>query len=95
MNDRTSLELHAERPVVGGAMLARHEGRVVRVFGAIPGGHVRVRIDRERRDVVYATVIDAIITPDADRRIVSGDPAYRHIAYQCSSRSSRKSLVMR
>ena len=66
-------------------MLARHEGRVVLVVGAIPGEHVRVRVDRERRDVIHATVID-VIAPDADRRIVSGDPAcggqaYRHIAY--------------
>ena len=66
-------------------MLARHEGRVVLVDGAIPGEQVRVRVDRERRDVIHATVID-VITPDADRRIVNGDPAcggqaYRHIAY--------------
>ena len=85
MNDRAFLELHVERPVVGGAMLARHQGRVVLVDGAIPGERVRVRVDRERRDVLHATVID-VLTPDADRRVVTGDPAcggqvYRHIAY--------------
>ncbi len=79
------LDLRVERPVAGGAMLARHDGRVVLVHGAIPGERVRARVDRERRDVVHATVID-VVEPDPDRRSVEGDPTcggqvYRHIAY--------------
>ena len=79
------LDLRVERPVAGGAMLARHDGRVVLVHGAIPGEQVRARVDRERRDVVHATVID-VVEPDPDRRSVEGDPTcggqvYRHIAY--------------
>lgn len=67
-------------------MLARHEGRVVLVGGAIPGERVRARVDRERRDVIFATVID-VLDADPDRRLVAGDPAcggqtYRHIAYE-------------
>ena len=80
------LDLRVERPVAGGAMLARHDGRVVLVQGAIPGERVRARVDRERRDVMHATVID-VIEPVPDRRPVEGDPtcggqAYRHIAYE-------------
>ena len=79
------LDLRVERPVAGGAMLARHDGRVVLVHGAIPGERVRARVDRERRDVVHATVID-VVEPDPDRRPVDGDPTcggqtYRHICY--------------
>ena len=50
-----TLDLSVERPVAGGLMLARHEGRVVLVGGAIPGERVRARVDRERRDVIFAT----------------------------------------
>ncbi|MEO1997310.1 MAG: TRAM domain-containing protein, partial [Planctomycetaceae bacterium] len=38
-------------------MLAHHGGRVVLVDGAIPGERVHARVDRERRDVLFATVI--------------------------------------
>ena len=80
------LDLRIERPVAGGAMLARHDGRVVLVQGAIPGERVCARVDRERRDVIHATVID-VVEPAPDRRPVDGDPtcggqAYRHIAYE-------------
>ncbi len=84
-----TLDVHVERAVAGGVMLARHEGRVVLVTGAIPGERVRVRVDRERRDVIHATTVE-VLEPDADRRPSVGDPlcggqAYRHIAYprQC------------
>ena len=40
------MELTPDRPVAGGRMLARHEGRVVLVAGAIPGERVRVRVER-------------------------------------------------
>ena len=83
--DTERLDLTIERPVVGGAMLARHEGRVVLVAGAIPGERVRARVDRERRDVVYATT-EEVIEPHSARRAVEGEPAcggqvYRHIEY--------------
>ena len=40
------VELAIERPVAGGRMLARHDGQVVLVAGAIPGERVRARIER-------------------------------------------------
>ena len=66
-------------------MIARHAGRIVLVTGAIPGERVRAVVDRERRDVIFATVAE-VVEPDADRREVRGDPAcgghvYAHIAY--------------
>ena len=83
--DATRLDLTVERPVVGGAMLARHHGRVVLIAGAIPGERVRVRVDRERRDVVHATT-EVVLEPHPARRSVEGDPAcggqvYRHVEY--------------
>ncbi|MFL2433979.1 MAG: class I SAM-dependent RNA methyltransferase [Vicinamibacterales bacterium] len=79
------LNLRIERPVAGGAMLAHYGGRVVLVEGAIPGERVDARVDRERRDVLFATVI-SVVEPDSDRRAVESDPAcggqaYLHIKY--------------
>jgi tRNA/tmRNA/rRNA uracil-C5-methylase (TrmA/RlmC/RlmD family) len=79
------MDVTIDRPVAGGRMLARHEGRVVLVRGAIPGERVRIRVERTSRDVTFATAID-VIEPSADRREPPSDPAcggadYAHIAY--------------
>ena len=97
MNDPLVLDLRVEGPVAGGAMLARHDGRVVLVAGAIPGERVRARIDRERRDVIHATVID-VVEPDRDRRSVVGDPTcggqiYRHISYERQRRLKSQVII--
>ena len=68
------LNLRIERPVAGGAMLAHYGGRVVLVEGAIPGERVDARVDLERRDVLFAPVIN-VVEPDAERRAVESDPA--------------------
>jgi 23S rRNA (uracil1939-C5)-methyltransferase len=79
----SDLELDVERPVAGGRMIARHEGRIVFVAGAIPGERVRARVERMARGVVWATVID-LIASSPHRRTVDHDSAcggqvYRHI----------------
>ena len=79
------LELQVEKPAVGGRMIARHDGQVVLVRGAIPGERVRARIEHDGRDVAYAFVTD-VLEPDSDRRPVEGDPAcgghvYAHVGY--------------
>lgn len=67
-------------------MIARHDGRVVLVAGAIPGERVRVRVERISRDVTFAVATD-ILDPSPDRREPPGDPAcggadYAHIQYE-------------
>jgi 23S rRNA (uracil1939-C5)-methyltransferase len=79
------VDLTVEKPAAGGRMIARHEGQVVLVSGAIPGERVRARIERAERSVAYAAVTD-VLEASPDRRSVSGDPAcggnvYAHIAY--------------
>jgi 23S rRNA (uracil1939-C5)-methyltransferase len=66
-------------------MIARADGQVVLVTGAIPGERVRARIDRVGKGVAYAQAI-AIDEPSADRREPFADPrcggcSYSHIAY--------------
>lgn len=80
------IELDIERPVPGGDMLARHEGRVVFVAGALPGERVRAVITRKRGDVAWAQVRE-VLTPSPDRRDVTSDPlcggrTFAHIRYE-------------
>jgi len=66
-------------------MIARHDGQVVLVAGAIPGERVRARVERTSRSVAYAETT-ALDEASPDRRAWAGDPAcggclYAHIAY--------------
>jgi len=79
------MELYVERPAAGGRMIARHDGLVVFVAGAVPGERVRVRVERRSRHLVWANVID-VIDPSPDRRHVTGDAScggmtFAHIDY--------------
>lgn len=62
----SSLTLDIERPAVGGRMIARHDGRVVFVAGAIPGERVEVRIERVQRQVAWAQTT-GVVTASPDR----------------------------
>jgi len=78
--------LQVEKPVAGGRMIARVDGQVVLVAGAIPGERVTARIERVSKRVAYAQTM-RVDEPSADRRPVDADPEcggtlYRHIAYE-------------
>ncbi len=67
-------------------MLARHEGQIVFVAGAIPGERARVRIDRIQKQLAFGNVV-AVLDPSPDRRAADVDWAcggslYAHIAYE-------------
>ncbi len=86
MADSSLVELQIERPVAGGRMLARLDGRVVFVAGAVPGERVRARVTKRTGKVVWADTV-AVIEASADRRETMGDPRcggalYAHIAYE-------------
>jgi tRNA/tmRNA/rRNA uracil-C5-methylase (TrmA/RlmC/RlmD family) len=79
------MELTIERAVAGGRMLARHEGRIVFVRGAIPGERVRTRVEKSTRQAIWADTIE-VLEPSADRRepicdAACGGLAYAHIEY--------------
>jgi 23S rRNA (uracil1939-C5)-methyltransferase len=80
-----TVELTVERPAAGGRMIARHDGQVVFVAGAIPGERVRARVAKADRQLAFAAVTD-ILEASADRRPAFTDPlcggcAYSHINY--------------
>ena len=85
LNAGQRIELRIEKPAAGGRMIARHEGQVVLVLGAIPGERVLARIDRADRQLAFASTLE-VAEPSPDRREPFVDPLcggclYAHIAY--------------
>lgn len=78
------VRLGAEKPVAGGRMLARHDGQVVLLAGAIPGETVEARITRVARGTVYADT-EQVLESSPDRRPGvdggCGGAVYGHIGY--------------
>jgi len=77
--------LSIEKPAAGGPMIARVDGQIVLVAGAIPGERVTARIDRIGKGVAYAQTM-TVDEPSPDRRTPFTDPlcggcAYAHVAY--------------
>lgn len=81
----TELVLTIEKPVTGGRMLARHDGQVIFVAGAVPGERVRARVARVSKQLAFADTLE-VLEPSPDRRAVDidwacGGSLYAHIAY--------------
>lgn len=60
-------EVQAERAVAGGRILARHDGKIVLVAGALPGERLRVRVTRSEERWSEADVVE-IVEPSPRRR---------------------------
>jgi 23S rRNA (uracil1939-C5)-methyltransferase len=77
--------LAIERPAAGGRMIARHEGAVVFVSGAIPGEVVEAEIEKTQRGTVWATT-RAVLEASPDRVPAAdgacGGSVFAHIAYE-------------
>ena len=81
----SELELTIEKPAAGGRMIARHDGQVILVAGAVPGERVIARLEKVERRVAFATVTD-VRDASPDRREPFADPlcggcVYSHINY--------------
>jgi 23S rRNA (uracil1939-C5)-methyltransferase len=80
-----TISLTIDRPAAGGSMIARVNGQVVLVSGAIPGERVVARIDKVAKGVAHATA-ERIEDASPDRRASFADPLcggclYNHIDY--------------
>jgi 23S rRNA (uracil1939-C5)-methyltransferase len=85
VSEDEEVELVVEKPASGGRMIARHQGQIVLVRGAIPGERVLARIERAEKQLAYA-VTREVLEPSADRRPYAGDPLcggalYSHVSY--------------
>lgn len=74
-----------EKPVAGGHMLTRVDGRVVLVRGGIPGETVRIEMERTGKGVAFARVVE-VEEASPDRVTPEGDPqcgglVLAHVAY--------------
>jgi tRNA/tmRNA/rRNA uracil-C5-methylase (TrmA/RlmC/RlmD family) len=79
------VELTVDKPAAGGRMIARREGQVVLVHGAIPGERITARVERVERQLAFAATV-AVLEPSPDRRpeavdLLCGGCAYAHITY--------------
>ena len=91
------IDLAIEKPAAGGRMIARSDGQVILVSGAVPGERVIARVERTERRLAFASVVD-VSEPSIDRRAGFADPAcggcvYSHIAY--SRQLTLKSEIVR
>lgn len=77
--------LTIERPAAGGRMIARHDGAIVFVSGAIPGEVVDAEVEKVQRGTAWA-VSRAILERSPDRIDVPdgacGGSVFAHIAYE-------------
>ena len=85
MNAGDLITVLVEKPAAGGRMVARHQGRVLLVSGAIPGERVVARVERVSRGVVFAEAV-RIETASDDRRAPASDPrcggcVLAHVSY--------------
>src|SRR5437762_13942341 len=91
-----TLSLTIEKPAAGGRMIARVDGQVVLVGGAIPGERVRAQIDRVGKGVAYAQTVD-VDEASADRRTfvdpLCGGCLYGHVAYRRQLELTRQCMI--
>jgi len=78
--------LAIERPAAGGRMIARHEGAIVFVSGAIPGEVVDAEIEKVQRGTAWAATRE-VLERSPDRLDGAPDGAcggsvFAHIAYE-------------
>jgi 23S rRNA (uracil1939-C5)-methyltransferase len=71
MNRGDRVRLTIERPAAGGRMIARHEGAIVFVAGAIPGETVDAEIEKVQRSTAWA-ITRQVVEASPDR--VEGAP---------------------
>lgn len=79
------VDVTVEKPASGGRMIARHDGEVILVSGAIPGERVTARVSRSGKRVAFAETV-TVAERSSDRRGAARDLAcggclYAHIAY--------------
>jgi 23S rRNA (uracil1939-C5)-methyltransferase len=97
MNRGERVRLTIERPAAGGRMIARHQGAIVFVAGAIPGEVVDAEIEKVQRGTGWAIARD-ILQPSPDRIAGAADGAcggsvLAHINYE-RQRSLKAEIIV-
>ena len=84
VGDRLTLQI--EKPAAGGRMIARYDGAVVLVSGAIPGETVKTTVERVQRHTAWAATTQ-IVDASPDRLDSALDPScggcvFAHVRYE-------------
>ncbi len=89
------VELAIEKPVAGGRMLARLDGAVVLVSGALPGELVEARIERVQRGTAWAAVTRVVeVSPDrVGAPNLCGGCVWSHARYDAQVRLKQQVVV--
>jgi 23S rRNA (uracil1939-C5)-methyltransferase len=86
MNRGDRIRVTIERPAAGGRMIARHEGAIVFVAGAIPGEVVDAEIEKIQRGTAWAIARDVVErSPDRIDSVpdgACGGSVLAHISYE-------------
>ncbi|MDP1571816.1 MAG: TRAM domain-containing protein [Vicinamibacterales bacterium] len=85
MKQGQRLRLTIEKPAAGGRMIARHDGAVVLVSGAIPGETVEADVEKVQRGTGWARTV-AVLEPSPDRvapavDVACGGNVFAFVAY--------------
>ena len=92
------VEVLIEKPASGGRMIARHEGEILLVAGAIPGERVTAVVSRAEKRMAFADAVESTrgVTgpPRARRRSACGGCVYA-IAYERQLRLKAEISAMR
>jgi 23S rRNA (uracil1939-C5)-methyltransferase len=86
MTPGDTLTLRIDKAVAGGRMLARHEGAIALISGAVPGELVDAEIEKIQRGTIWAAT-RRVVEPSPDRVDPFCDPAcggsvYAHVRYE-------------
>jgi 23S rRNA (uracil1939-C5)-methyltransferase len=78
--------LAVEKPAAGGRMIARHDGAIALVAGAIPGEIVEARVERIQRRTIWARTT-RVVTASPDRIAAAGTAecggaVFAHVGYE-------------
>ncbi len=94
-----NLILKIDRPAFGGQFIARHEGKVVMIKGAVlPGETVEAAVENERKDYITASAGKILepsplrITPQCDYFGICGGCSFQHIPYELQVRLKEEIL---
>jgi 23S rRNA (uracil1939-C5)-methyltransferase len=88
-----------EKLVYGGDAFARLEGRAVMAPFALPGERIRAQVEREKPDLIRASVLEVLepsparVAPECPHFGRCGGCHYQHACYECQLAAKRDILI--
>jgi 23S rRNA (uracil1939-C5)-methyltransferase len=94
-----TLEITVDKLVYGGFGLGRYQGKVVFVPFSVPGDHLRVRVEEEKKNLLRARIIE-VLEPGVGRQSpacryfgICGGCQWQHLEYSLQVETKRRILA--